>query len=146
MVDISKSRVKPRDILATLKQRDPLNATTIKTIYNARQRHRTAEKGGRSQMQLLLGQLAEHGYNECHRQIDDTETVTDLFWIHMVSLELLRAFPHVLVMDCTYKKNRYRMPLLEIVGLTSTNMTFVVAFIYLQYKKEDNFTWALSVL
>ncbi len=67
LVDTSKSRVKPRDILATLKQRDPLNATTMKTIYNARQRHRTAEKGGRSQMQLLLGQLAEHGYSECHR-------------------------------------------------------------------------------
>lgn len=62
-------------------------------------------------MQLLLGQLAEHGYSECHRQIDDTETVTDLFWTHPVSLELLRVFPHVLIMDCTYKTNRYRMPL-----------------------------------
>lgn len=79
LVDMSKSRVKLRDILATLKQRDPLNATTMKTIYNARRRHRTAEKGERSQMQLLLGQLAKHGYSECHRQIDDTDTMTDLF-------------------------------------------------------------------
>lgn len=38
------------------------------------------------------------------------------------------------------------MPLLEIVGLTSTGMTFTTAFIYLQYEKEDNFTWTLSVL
>lgn len=35
LVDMSKSKVKPRDILATLKQRHPLNATTMKTIYNA---------------------------------------------------------------------------------------------------------------
>ena len=34
LVDMSMSRVKPRDILATLKQRDPLNATIMKTIYN----------------------------------------------------------------------------------------------------------------
>lgn len=86
-------------------------------------------------MQLLLGQLTEHG------QIDDTKTMTDLFWAHPISLKLLRAFSHVLIMDCTYKTNRYRMPLLEIVGLTSTDMTFVVAFVYLQYEKEDNFTW-----
>lgn len=97
-------------------------------------------------MQLLLGQLAEHGYIECHRQIDDTETMTDLFLAHPVSLELVCTFPHVLVMDYTYKTNRYRMPLLEIVELTSTDITFAVAFVYLQYEKEDNFTWALSVL
>lgn len=48
LVDMSKSRVKPRDILATLKQRDPLDAITMKTIYNARQKHRTTDKGGRS--------------------------------------------------------------------------------------------------
>lgn len=36
LVDMSKSMVKPRDILATLKQGDPLNATITKTIYNAR--------------------------------------------------------------------------------------------------------------
>jgi hypothetical protein len=85
LVNMSKSRVKPMDILATLKQRDPLNATTMKTIYNAGQRHKTVEKGGRSQMQLLLGQLAKHGYIESHRQIDDTETVIGIFWAHPVS-------------------------------------------------------------
>lgn len=72
--------------------------------------------------------------------------MTDLFWAHLVSLELLHAFSHVLIIDCTYMMNMYRMPLLEIVGLTSTNMTFVVAFAYLQYEREDNFAWPLSIL
>lgn len=34
LVDMFKSMVKPRDILATLKQRDILNATIVKKIYN----------------------------------------------------------------------------------------------------------------
>ncbi|XP_028113459.1 PKS-NRPS hybrid synthetase CHGG_01239-like [Camellia sinensis] len=72
--------------------------------------------------------------------------VTDLFWAHPVSLELLRAFPHVLIMDCTYKTNRYRLPLLEIIGVTSTDLTFSVAFAYLGHEREDNYTWALDVL
>ncbi|XP_028083552.1 uncharacterized protein LOC114284804 [Camellia sinensis] len=72
--------------------------------------------------------------------------VTDLFWAHPVSLEVLRAFSHVLIMDCTYKTNRYPLPLLEIVGVTSTNLTFSVTFAYLSHEREDNYTWALGVL
>lgn len=42
--------------------------------------------------------------------------------------------------------NRYRMPLLKIVGLISTDTTFSVAFVYIQHEREDNFNWALDVL
>ncbi|XP_028121044.1 uncharacterized protein LOC114318370 [Camellia sinensis] len=94
----------------------------------------------------ICGQLAVNKYIEWHRSCVDTETVTDLFSAHPTSLNLLRAFPKVLLMDCTYKTNRYRLPLLEIVGATSTDMTFSVAFAYLQYDKEDNYTWALGIL
>ena len=49
-------------------------------------------------------------------------------------------------MDCTYKTNRYRLPLLEIVRVTSTEMTFSVGFAYLEAKQEDNFNWCLDNL
>ncbi|XP_028108051.1 PKS-NRPS hybrid synthetase CHGG_01239-like [Camellia sinensis] len=49
-------------------------------------------------------------------------------------------------MDCTYKTNRYRLPLLEIVGVISTEMTFSVAFAYLQYERVDNYAWVLATL
>ncbi|XP_057496891.1 uncharacterized protein LOC130781651 isoform X1 [Actinidia eriantha] len=146
LVDMSKSLVRPKEILVTLKQRDALNATTMKTIYDAHYRYKFVEKARRSQMQLLLDQLVQYKYIERHRSCENSEIVTDLFWAHPVGLELLRAFPRVLIMDCTYKTNRYRLPLLEIVGVTSTEMTFSVAFTYLQHEQEDNYTWALSVL
>lgn len=34
--DMSKSNVRPKDILSAMKQRDALNTTTITAIYNAR--------------------------------------------------------------------------------------------------------------
>ncbi|KAK9290997.1 hypothetical protein L1049_009180 [Liquidambar formosana] len=37
LVDLSKTMVRPKEILSTLKQNDVLNVSTIKTIYNARQ-------------------------------------------------------------------------------------------------------------
>ncbi|KAL7182043.1 hypothetical protein ACSBR1_040876 [Camellia fascicularis] len=139
LVDMSKSMVRPSEILVTLNQCDDANASIMKTIYNARHRYKVAEKAGRSQMQQLLGQLAMNKYIEWHRSCADTETVTDLFFAHLTSLNLLRAFPKVLLMDCTYKTNRYRLSLLEIVGVTSTDMTF-------SYEKKDNYIWALGTL
>jgi transposase-like protein len=37
------------------------------------------------------------------------------------------------------------MPLSEIVGITSTKMTYSVAFAFLSSELEDNFTWALEM-
>ncbi|XP_062014300.1 uncharacterized protein LOC133730793 [Rosa rugosa] len=51
-----------------------------------------------------------------------------------------------LIVDCTYKTNRYCFPLFEIVGVTSTEKTFSVAFVYMSREVEDNYTWALSRL
>nr|ABD32448.2 transposase, putative [Medicago truncatula] len=45
-----------------------------------------------------------------------------------------------------YKTNMYMMPLFEIVGVTSTDMTYSVGFAYMTGEKEDNFTWALQML
>jgi len=43
------------------------------------------------------------------------------------------------MMDNTYKTNRYRLPLIEVVGVTSTGLTFSGAFILLEAECENNF-------
>ncbi|XP_038680255.1 protein FAR1-RELATED SEQUENCE 4-like [Tripterygium wilfordii] len=146
MIDMSTNLVKARNILSTLKSKDPENVSTIKTIYNARQKYRVAEKVGKSQMRQLLHKLSEHEYIYFYRANDETNELQDLFFPHPRSLDILPAFPFVLLMDSTYKTNRFRMPLFEIVGVTSTEKTFSVAFVLLQSENEDNYTWALSCL
>ncbi|KAI8543066.1 hypothetical protein RHMOL_Rhmol08G0189400 [Rhododendron molle] len=59
---------------------------------------------------------------------------------------MLRAFPRVLMMDCMYKTNRYKFPLLQIVGVTCTELTFNVAFAFIECEKEENYTWVLEKL
>ncbi|XP_028097180.1 PKS-NRPS hybrid synthetase CHGG_01239-like [Camellia sinensis] len=116
-------------------------------IYLACERSgKVLQKAGRSQMQQLLGELEKHKYIERYQCEEGSMTVTDLFWAHLVSSDLLRTFRRVLIMDCTYKTNRYRLPLLEIVGVTSTHMTFSVAIAYLQTKRVDDYAWALQTM
>ena len=72
--------------------------------------------------------------------------MSDIFWTHPDSVKLLNAFNIVLLMDSTYKTNIYRLPLLEIVGVTSTRLTFSVAFVLLSNERENNFIWTLQKL
>ena len=120
---MSHTFVRPRDTLNTLKQRNSLNASTLRTIYNARKKFKVMEYAGRSQMQQLLKNLFEYSYIEVHRHCPYTDTVKDILWAHPASINLLHVFSHVLITDCAYKTNRYRLPLMEIVGVTSTEMT-----------------------
>ena len=97
-------------------------------------------------MQYLMGKLKEHSYFYHHRRCEENDTVKDLFYAHPSSIKLLRAFPGVLLMDWTHKTNRYKLPLLEIVGVTSTGLTFSAGCAYMEHEREDNYKWALQIL
>jgi len=50
----------------------------------------------------------------------------------------------VFLIDSTYKTNRYRPPLLDIVGVTPTRVTFSATFAYLEGERVNNVVWALE--
>ncbi|XP_057806170.1 PKS-NRPS hybrid synthetase cheA-like [Salvia miltiorrhiza] len=146
LIDMTKNMIRPRNILLAIKEKNKENVSTMRTIYNARHRHKIVEKTGRSQMQQLMKKLYECKYVEWHRSNYLTDCIRDLFWAHPSSVDILHAFPSVLIMDCTYKTNRYGLPLLEIVGVTCTDLTFTIAFVYMEAEREENYTWAMEKL
>jgi len=64
--------------------------------------------------------------------LKDENVVCDIFWTHSDAVKLSNACHLVFLMDNTYKTNIYKLPLLDIVGVTSAGMTFSVAFAYLE--------------
>lgn len=66
--------------------------------------------------------------------------------MHRTSLAMLKLNPFVLWMDCTYKTNRYKMPLLDIIGASSVGTTFFISFVFLQNEKEESYRFALECL
>jgi len=85
-------------------------------------------------------------YIHFSRCVDESNVVSDLFWTHPDAVKLLNSFNTVFLIDSTYKTNKYRLPLLEIVGVTSTRLTFSIAFAFLSSEKQNNFTWAFERL
>ena len=47
-------------------------------------------------------------------------------------------------MDCTYKTNRYKLPLLLIQGVTCFHTTFFIGYTFLSDETEESYQWALK--
>ncbi|KAH1216605.1 hypothetical protein GmHk_13G037446 [Glycine max] len=128
---LTKNMVKSGQMLLTIKDQNQTNLNTIKIIYNEHQRYCLQEKGLRMEIQHLIKLIERDQYVYWFRWLDNEDVVGDIMWPHPNSIKLLNSFSIVLICDTTYKTNKYRLSLLEIVGITSTSMTFVVAFAYL---------------
>ncbi|KAH1193809.1 putative protein FAR1-RELATED SEQUENCE 10 [Glycine max] len=143
IADMTKSMVKPKNILLTLKEHNANSCTTIKQIYNARSVYRSSIRGADTEMQHLMKLLERDQYIHWHR-LKDEVMVRDLFWCHPDAVKLCNACHLVFFIDSTYKTNRYRLPLLDFVGVTPTTMTFFPGFAYLEAKRVNNIVWALE--
>jgi hypothetical protein len=56
--------------------------------------------------------------------------------------ELIRfanQYNRVFLLDCTYKTNRYKMPLLHIIGLLPSNSSYSITFCFMQNEQEESY-------
>ncbi|XP_076944427.1 protein FAR1-RELATED SEQUENCE 5-like [Bidens hawaiensis] len=144
--DMYRNQAPPRDILCNLKSKDERNVICIKTVYNEGQKIPKEDRRGKSLMEVLFNLLQDTTYIHNHRTNPSTNALEDLFFVHPTSYMIYRAFPHVLVIDTTYNTNVYKMPFVQIVGVTSTRKTFHIEMAAVSNEKKDNFTWVLTML
>nr|KAJ0208671.1 hypothetical protein LSAT_V11C400191360 [Lactuca sativa] len=146
VADLTNLNVTPHDILSIIKERDENNVSTLKTIYNERLKLRSSWNYGKTPMQVLMEILNEKHFVTDFSVNSISNELENLFFIHPRSLNIWKAFPHVLIIDATYKTNKYGMPFVQIVGTTSTNKTFSIAFAFIVNEKEENYNWVLTCL
>ena len=124
--------MKPSAILDALKKTRP-NKTilaTISTIYTARKKAHHQMLQGISPIVHLNKTLSSSDFTTATKVNDDGE-LEGLFFCHALSINLLKSYHYVLLLDCTYKTNKYKMPLLHIAGITGANKTFSLAFCFI---------------
>jgi hypothetical protein len=117
----------------------------MKDVYNAQQRIRNLVLGGQTPIQALVQQLRAEDF-VWNVQTDLQGHVTQLFFAYRPSLALFKAYPEVLLIDCTYKTNCYHMPLCNIIGITGVNTTLIVAMAFLKQERECDYSWVLEQL
>jgi len=144
--DLAKSKMLPRNILINLKNKRPHCMTNIKQVYNEHQQIWKENRGDKKPLQYLISKLEEHNYTYFSRTQSESTTIEDIFWAHPTYVKLFNNFSTVLVMDSTYKTNMYKMPMFEVVGVTSTDLTYSIGFGFVTHEKEENFVWVLKML
>ena len=94
-------------------------------------------------IQWLYEELIRFDFNlEINK--DSQGRITWLFYAHPTARQLIKQNPDVLLLDCTYKTNRFDMPLLNFCRVTSNNKTLQFALCFLSREKKEDYKWALD--
>jgi hypothetical protein len=131
--------------MSTLRQENPEAHIIVSDIYNIRKEDKKRALGGHTPAQALVKELEISEYQH-QLKTDTSGHITHLFFAHPQAVLQLKAYPDVLLMDCTYKTNRFKMPLMVIVGSTNLNTTFHVAYCFLANEGEEDYLWAVQAL
>ena len=78
IVDMTKSMVKPRNILQTLKEHNVNSYTTIKQVYNAKNIYCSSIRDNNTEMQQLIKLHERDQYIHWHR-LKDEDVIRDIF-------------------------------------------------------------------
>ena len=135
----------PRSIINYLQAGTGTCNSLSRNVYNQRQAWRQGVLAGRAPLEALVDDLQNSEY-QFRYHLDCRQRISRLLWIHPKSVNLLHCFPHVLLMDCTYKTNKFKMPLLSIIGITATHRSFFGCFAFLQDETMEGYRWVLERL
>ena len=120
-------------IFTAIRQQDSSTFIAPSDIRNDRKAIRASELAGRTPIEALLDGLStEEWVFDIKR--DSENHIQYLFFAHRKQVELLLINPDVLFIDCTYRINKYRLPLMHILGCTSLGKFFSVGFYFIRNK------------
>lgn len=144
LTSLTSAGIAPKDIRTFLRQNLDI-IPTQQDIYNRIADSRRELCEGQSTIHALVNQLDEEGFWN-RIQLDPNGRVTAILFAHPESLAYLQAYPDLLFLDCTYKTNKYGMPLLDMIGVDACQRSFCIAFAFLSGETEEDYIWVLDRL
>lgn len=137
------STVEPRKIATSLRREDPEVMLLSRDISNLRSKKIRDVLDGRTPIQALLDSLVKE--NVPHRiKVDVENHLTHLFFAFPDAIRMTRLYHSILVIDSTYKTNKYRMPMIHAVGVSSTYQTFTSFICFTKSETTDDYNWAME--
>ncbi len=140
----SKTQATFAQILISMRLEDENCILKSRDIYNVKQSIRRNTFESLTSIQFLLQNLKrDNWYYKCRTTFFSHE-ITHLFFVEKHIFELLKNNWEVLLMNCIYKINKYKLSLLVIVDHIFLSITFYVDFAFLTKETEKNYTWVLE--
>ena len=137
-----------RGILASLEGKGIKNLIA-KDVSNLAYQEHLKNLRGRAPLKALFDSLQGRNVSESDQnkpamiwdiRKNENLQLTHLFIAHPKSVEILQDNHDILLLDCTYKTNKYRLPLLNIILVTALHRTINLGFVFLHSEKEKDYT------
>ncbi|KAI0992132.1 hypothetical protein K3495_g16054 [Podosphaera aphanis] len=135
--------------VATFKNREHAPEVDHRDIYNINAQIYRSSQHGLSTLQAFIDYLTQQRANGSvffEYSQDDLGHLIYLFVADTRSIELLNESPDILLTDCTYKKSKFGMPLLDILGVDNLNSPFTIGYCFLDRENEQNYDKAVTHL
>ena len=142
--DMVSVGAKPSVILKTITKNSNNCLFKKKDVYNKIQSIRLQLLDGKTAVEALLESLRSGPFHYSVH-FDENGHVNRLFFTHHKSINLATQYSSVFQLDCTYKTNRFKMPLLNIIGITATFSSFNAGFAFISQEREADYVWILKI-
>ncbi|KAI5670764.1 hypothetical protein M9H77_11128 [Catharanthus roseus] len=136
-----KSHVLPHNILRFFQKQDVGRAVSAEKIYNVVAKIKKNRKQGRNTVEEVLCLSAKRDYMVFYKNREQSNILSDIVVVHPTSIAIIRTWLYILIMDTTYKMNKYNMPLLEAVEMTPTGNNFTVATTFMCNEHNTTYRW-----
>lgn len=140
------SGVRTSTIVTSLESTFPDILVTSRDVHNHISKIRMQKLQGFTSTQAFAKAIDDHGLEYAIEYEEaDPDRLKYAFWSYPECQELLLNFNKVLSFDCTYKTNRYEMPLMNITGVTNRGTTFNVGFAILPDETQESYDWIMTL-
>lgn len=126
---------KAAEIKEALNARYPGNCIQKRHIYYQRTIIRASQRPANKAAAALEARLATTTI-PYHVFTDSDNHVSSFLIVDPQSLSLHKRYPTVIMMDCTYRPNKHRHPVLHVIGCCGTNDTFSIAIASWRKKRK----------
>ena len=139
--------VEPRKILALIEEKygsGDVNKPSFKAadVWNEIGKMKAEKLGNKTPIQALNVHLQNSSNHWCRVELDPTTTeVLYLFWINKSSMTMLKSNGEVIILDATYKTNRYSMPLAVLSGTTNLKTGFRAGMCFMKGETARDYEW-----
>jgi hypothetical protein len=144
-MEMSGIGIAPKQIKAMLRIQHPNDELLITSqdIYNQKKKARKKDQRGQAPIDALLERLAAQNAWE-FRVKTRRGRLNALFFAYKESQALNAVFHEAVIIDSTYRTNRYKMPLMHFAAPTANHNYFSTAFCLLSGETEEDYQWAIE--
>jgi hypothetical protein len=134
---LNQAGVPPRMIVSALCTENPQTLIGMREVNNHKTKAQKERFNGLTPVELLIQELQIDNSWASHYTTDPEGHLNYLFFAYNPAIELAQRSPEILLMDATYRTNRYNLPLLHFMGVTCINTSFSSAWCFMAQETDE---------